>query len=89
MRNEEADELRRVERQLMLGRVIGKRASGLKLRCHERVAALVAERDRLSIELARIVAGMAEMATRERAAGDAAGVDQDAAAEAALVAGDG
>lgn len=89
MRSEEGDELRRVERQLMLGNVPARRPNKLRLRTHERVAVLVAERNRLSGELARIVSGMAEIAVRELAAGVAASVDHEATAESAGLSGDG
>lgn len=89
MRTEEGDELRRIERQLLLGNVTARRPNKLRLRTHERVAVLIADRDRLSCELARIVSGMAEIACRELAAGVAASVDHQAATEAAGLSGDG
>lgn len=88
MADDKAAELGRVHRRLNEARVMPTRANGLRLRTHERVAVLIEERDILSAELARITGGMAEMAARESVAGDAAGVDQEAAAESALVAGD-
>ncbi len=82
-------EVGKIHRRLNEARIAPKRANGLRLRPHERVDVLIAERDALSAELARIVGGMAEMCARESVAAVAAGVDEEASAESALVAGDG